>query len=331
MRKRLPKILVTGGAGFIGSAFVKTAIKHGFAVAVVDKLTYAGDSKRLKGVKIKFYKADICDKEKIKQIFDREKPEIVVNFAAESHVDRSIEEASAFLKTNICGTQVLLDASMASKVKRFIHMSTDEVYGDIESGEFFETTPLNPSSPYSASKGAADLLIKSYARTYSFPAIIVRPSNNYGPWQYPEKFIPLAILKILRGQNIPVYGKGLNVREWLFVQDCVEGIIKIIKRGKIGHVYNLGSGHEYKNIDVAKLLLKILKAKKDRIEFVKDRLGHDFRYRLNSDKVKKDAGWKAKTKLLEGLELTVDWYLENYEWVNSKWDEVSRLYSKRRS
>ncbi|MFH1396926.1 MAG: dTDP-glucose 4,6-dehydratase, partial [Candidatus Omnitrophota bacterium] len=251
-----PRILITGAAGFIGSAFVRLLAGKGQDVIIVDNLDYAADIKRLEGAKghYKFYKADIRDQKKIEAVFKKEKPDAVVNFAAQSHVDRSIKEPFIFTTTNILGVQVLLEASKKHAVKRFVHISTDEVYGDIEHGEFLETTPLNPSSPYSASKAAADLLVKAYQRTFNFPAIIVRPSNNYGPWQYPEKLIPLAVLKILRGEKIPVYARGENVREWLYVEDAAAGILAILKKGKVGEVYNLGSGQEKRNIEVVKAI-----------------------------------------------------------------------------
>jgi dTDP-glucose 4,6-dehydratase len=327
MRKRIPKILVTGGAGFIGSAFVRSVIARREApkqsqcpeVAVVDNLTYAGDLKRLDEVKVKFkfYKADICDKKKIETVFAKEKPQVVVHFAAESHVDRSINDATPFIETNIKGTQILLDASRKYKVSKFVFISTDEVYGEIAQGKFSEDSPFKPNSPYAASKAAADLLVQSYIRTYKFPAIIIRPSNNYGPWQYPEKLIPLAILRILEGGKIPVYGKGQNVREWLYVDDCARGILAIMNKGKIGAVYNLGGACESKNIDTVKLLLKILGVKQDRLAFVKDRLGHDIRYSLNSKKVAEEIGWKPKIKLKAGLKLTVAWSLKHQSWLKS--------------
>ena len=328
MRKGMPKIVVTGGAGFIGSEFVKIALRKGYRVVVIDKLTYAGDLKRIEEVKrkLKFYKADICNEGKIKSIFRREKPEYVVHFAAESHVDRSILESKAFIQTNFRGTQVLLDAAKESKVKRFLHMSTDEVYGDISKGEFLETSPLEPSSPYSASKAAADLLVKSYVRTFNFPAIIVRPSNNYGPWQYPEKFIPRAILHILKSKKIAVYAKGANVREWLYVEDCARGVLAVLERGKIGEIYNLGSGQERKNIEVAKKILKVLGAKSDSIEFVKDRPGHDYRYKLNSKKVLREVKWKPSVKFDQGLMATAQWCLSHKDWLLSKYKTVTSLY-----
>jgi len=334
MRKRIPKILITGGAGFIGSAFVRMLLKglspKGTApkLIIVDKLTYAGDLKRLEEARgrFKFYKTDICSKIGVGSIFAKEKPDIVVHFAAESHVDRSIHDATTFIETNIKGTQVLLDASRTHKVQKFIFISTDEVYGEIANGKFNENSLIKPNSPYAASKAAADLLVQAYIRTNSFPAIIIRPSNNYGPWQYPEKLIPLAILRILEQGKVPVYGKGLNVREWLYVDDCVQGIITIMRKGKIGETYNLGSACESKNIDTIKLLLKTLGVSQDRFEFVKDRLGHDIRYSLNSRKIARELGWKPSVELAEGLKLTVDWSLEHQAWLKSKLKDVNKLY-----
>jgi len=334
MRKRIHKILITGGAGFIGSAFVRMISKRlspkgtVFSVIVIDKLTYAGDLKRLGEVKnkFKFYKSDICNKKSIEAIFKKEKPDIVVHFAAESHVDRSINDASPFIETNIKGTQVLLDASRKYSIKKFIFISTDEVYGEIANGKFTESSQIKPNSPYAVSKAAADLLVQSYIRTYDFPGIIIRASNNYGPWQYPEKLIPLAILRILDSGKIPVYGKGLNVREWLYVDDCVRGILAIINKGKIGEIYNLGSTQESRNIDTIRLLLKTLGVSKDRFEFVKDRLGHDIRYSLDSRKLYKELGWVPKVKLPQGLKSTVDWSLKHQPWLKSKLKDINKLY-----
>ncbi|MCD6093869.1 MAG: dTDP-glucose 4,6-dehydratase [Candidatus Omnitrophica bacterium] len=306
------RILVTGGAGFIGSEFVRQIIPEGYKPIVVDKLTYAGDLKRLKEVrgKYKFYKADICNKKKIEEIFAREKPQIIVNFAAETHVDRSIINATPFIETNIKGTQVLLDASEKYKIKKFIHISTDETYGEIKKGRFSEDSPLSPNSPYAASKAAADLLIKAYIRTYKFPAMIIRPCNNYGPWQYPEKFIPVVICKALQNKKIPVYAQGLNKREWLYVADCVAAIALILEKGKIGEIYNVGSGVEKRNIDVARSILRMLGKSENLIQFVKDRPGHDFRYALDSPKIQK-LGWKPKVDFYEGLRKTVKWFTSN--------------------
>jgi dTDP-glucose 4,6-dehydratase len=351
MHKGLSKILVTGGAGFMGSEFVRFLTRdcpeslrqlrgihpersegpsklRGLSLVVIDKLTYAGDLERLNDIKgrYKFYKADICNRKQIEFIFGKEKPDVVLNFAAETHVDRSIRDAAPFLETNIRGTQVLLDVSMKYQIKRFIQISSDEIYGEIKKGSFSEDSPLRPNSPYAASKAAADLLVKAYMRTYGFPAIIVRPCNNYGPWQYPEKLIPLAILKILRKEKIPVYADGKNVREWLFVSDCVEGIFKILQKGKLGEIYNLGSGEEKQNIEAVKLILKNLQAPQSMIQFVKDRPGHDIRYKLNSQKLWRKIGWKPKVEFTEGIKITVQWCLEHKDWLLSKWTDIAGLY-----
>lgn len=354
MRKRIHKILVTGGAGFIGSAFVRLLVnrdsphqkgtvpvkaiskvfKRGlslnYKVIVVDKLTYAGDLERLTEVKgrFKFYKVDICDREKIESIFKIEKPQIVVNFAASTHVDRSIQDARPFIQTNVIGTHVLLETSRKYKIKKLIHISSDEVYGEIKKGKFSEASPLKPNSPYAASKAAADLLIRSYIRTYDFPAIIIRPCNNYGPWQYPEKLIPLSILKILRDEKVPVYAQGKNIREWLYVEDCAEGILQILEKGKINEIYNLGRGEERQNREVVKTILKILKKDESAIEFVKDRPGHDIRYSLNSKNVLQDIGWYAKLSFVNGLKITVDWCLAHKHWLLNKWKAIFPLYKK---
>lgn len=330
MRKRLPKILVTGGAGFIGSAFIKLAIQQGYGVVVIDKLTYAGDLARLNEVtgKFKFYKLDIIDRARIEQLFKKEKPEILVNFAAESHVDRSILGSDDFVRTNIQGTQVLMDIAKKFRIVKFVHISTDEVYGDIEKGQFFENTAFNPSSPYSASKAAADLLVKSYIRTFKFPAVILRPSNNYGPWQYPEKFIPVVIYKALKNEKIPVYGRGQNIREWLHVYDCAKAVLKVIKKSDCGKAYNIGSGNERKNIDVARRILAILDKPVSLIEFVKDRPGHDFRYSLNYAKIRKDLDWQPQFSFDKGLVDTVLWYKNNFKWLESKMVYLRSYWSK---
>lgn len=327
---RSKSLLITGGAGFIGSEFVKQAIKHGYKVIVVDKLTYAGDLDRLKEVegKYKFYKIDICNKKKIEEMFNKEKPVVLVNFAAQTHVDRSIIDAKPFIKTNIEGTQVLLDAARKYKIKKFLQISTDEVYGEIRKGKFSENSPLKPNSPYSASKAAADLMVKAYMRTYNLPAIIIRPCNNYGPWQYPEKFIPLTILKILKNEKIPLYGEGKNIREWLYVQDCVEAIFKVLKKGKIGQIYNLGSGEEKENIEVVKEILKILNKSENIIKFVQDRPGHDFRYSLNSEKLCKEINWQPKVKFVEGLKRVINWYKTHKSWVLSKGKKIHIYINK---
>lgn len=318
------KLLVTGGAGFIGSEFVRQGVQRRYQVSVVDKLSYAGDLERLKEVdgKITFYKVDVTDRKSVEDVIKVEKPDIVVHWAAESHVDRSILDASPFLNTNIKGTQVLLDISKQYEISKFINVSTDEVYGDLKvmtrrgEGQFYETTPLNPSSPYSVSKASADMLGRAYHRTYGLPVITVRPSNNYGHWQYPEKLIPVVIFNALNNKKVPVYAKGENVREWLFVSDCADAVFEIADKGKAGDIYNVGSGEEKRNIDVVKTILKILGKKEDLIEFVKDRLGHDFRYSLNSNKLYEQIGWKTKIHFSEGIEKTVQWYVDHMEWVN---------------
>ena len=317
----MSKLLVTGGAGFMGSEFVRSGVKKGYTIVVVDKLTYAGDVERLREIakNIAFYRTDITDRTSLETIFKKEKPDSIIHWAAESHVDKSIEDATPFLETNIKGTQILLDAARKFGVERFLNISTDEVYGELKAeGQFYETTPMNPSSPYSVSKASADMLGRSYQRTYGLPVITIRPSNNYGPWQYPEKLIPVVIFRALRDEKIPVYSTGENVREWLYVSDCIDAVFLILEKGKIGEIYNVGSGEEKKNIDVVKKILSILRKPEDLIEFVKDRLGHDFRYSLNSSKIDEQIGWKSTTKFEEGIEKTVKWYLDHMDWVNSK-------------
>jgi len=314
------KILVTGGAGFIGSEFVRQAIKMGYRITVIDKLTYAGDLERLKEVKGKFnfYKVDICNRQKINKIFKKEKPKVVVHFAAETHVDRSILDGTLFMNTNVLGTQNLLDIARKQRIERFIHISTDEVYGEIEKGKFTEDSPLNPSSPYSASKAAADLLVKSYIRTFNFPGIIIRPSNNYGPWQYPEKFIPVIIYKALKNEKVPIYAKGLNVREWLYVSDCANAVLIVMKKGKVGEIYNIGSGFEKRNINVTKAILRILNKSYNFIEFVEDRPGHDYRYSLNFTKIKKELCWRPEVNFEKGIVQTTDWYQQHSNWLERR-------------
>ena len=317
----MEKLLITGGAGFIGSEFVRQAVKQGVEIAIIDKLSYAGDLERLKEVEhnFAFHKVDVTNQEAVRQVFKSEKPDTIVHWAAESHVDRSIADPSPFLDTNIKGTLVLLEAARHYGIRRFINISTDEVYGDLkEDGEFREITPLNPSSPYSVSKASADMLGRAYHRTYEVPVITVRPSNNYGPWQYPEKLIPVVIWKALHNKKVPVYARGENIREWLFVADCTDAVFEIVTNGKPGEVYNVGSGEERRNIDVVKMILQILGKSEDQIEFVKDRLGHDFRYSLNSHKIREEIGWKAKVLFDEGIEKTVAWYVDNIDWVKRK-------------
>jgi len=327
------KVLVTGGAGFIGSDLVRRLAREGFSVSVIDKLTYAGDIKRIAEVlnMVKFYKEDITNSKKINEIFEKEKPEIVVHYAAETHVDRSILDPDTFFHTNVIGTLHLLKASLKYKVKKFIHISTDEVYGELplESKEkFTEKTPLQPNSPYSASKASADMLVRSFIETFELPAIIVRASNNYGPWQYPEKLIPLAISKLLSEEKIPIYGTGQNIRTWLYVEDFTEAILQIIDKGKEGEVYNVGSSEEKKNIDVIKKLLDILNKSEDYIEFIPDRPGHDLRYAVDTTKIQKEIGWKPKVSFEEGLRKTVEWYIDNKEWLFEKKKHIDMFVQK---
>lgn len=328
------KVLVTGGAGFIGSEFVRQAVSQNLFPIVVDSLTYAGDLKRLQEIKgrFRFYKTDIRNREFIEYIFSKEKPEIVVHFAAESHVDRSILDPQSFLKTNILGTQVLLDAARQYEIKKFLNISTDEVYGELgEKGRFKETSSLNPNSPYSVSKASADMLGRAYYRTFGLPVITIRPCNNYGPWQYPEKFIPVIIFRVLKGEKVPIYGRGKNIREWLYVSDCAKAILEIMKRGREGEIYNIGSGQEAQNIEIAKKVLKLLGKDEDWIEFVKDRPGHDFRYALDFSKITEELGWKPQINLEEGLEKSVSWYLSHKNWLFEKYqflkDYWQRVYS----
>jgi len=318
MRRKLHKILVTGGAGFIGSEFVKRAVRRSYEIVVVDKLTYAGDLDRLGESRgqIEFYKGDICDAHVMSKILKKEKPAVIVNFAAETHVDRSIVNSSPFIETNIKGTRNLLDLALKFKTPRYIQISTDEVYGDIRRGSFAEDSPFKPNSPYAASKAAADLLIGAYMRTYKLPAVIVRPSNNYGPWQYPEKLIPLVTLMASKNKKVPVYARGENIREWLYVSDCAEAIIEVMERGRLGQVYNMGSGQEKRNIEVVKLILRFLGKPESLIKFVTDRPGHDFRYSLNCNKIRKELGWRAIVRFENGLKNTVNWLASNQDWID---------------
>ena len=311
--------MITGGAGFIGSEFVRQAVKKGQKIVVIDTLTYAGDLERLKGVKGKytFYKADICQKAKLEAVIKKEKPHKIVHFAAETHVDRSIQDALPFIRTNVTGTQHLIDLSRKYKVKKFVHISTDEVYGESQKGRFPETAALKPKNPYSATKAAAELLVRAAIKTHHFPAIIIRPANNYGPWQYPEKLIPVIILKALKNRKVPVYGKGKQIREWLHVTDCAEGIHLIVKKGKIGEAYNVGTYFERENLVTVKTILKLLKKPASLIEFVADRPGHDFRYSVSCAKIKK-LGWSPKITFTTGIKQTVQWYLSHLNWMEGK-------------
>ncbi|AGA70568.1 dTDP-glucose 4,6-dehydratase [Desulfitobacterium dichloroeliminans LMG P-21439] len=316
------KILVTGGAGFIGSNFIFYELaKHPEdSIICVDLLTYAGNLETLESVMsspaFKFIKADIADQKAIYTIFESEKPDIIVNFAAESHVDRSIENPALFLTTNVIGTQVLLDACRIFGIDRFHQVSTDEVYGDLPLDSldllFTEETPIHTSSPYSASKASADLLTLAYSRTFKVPVSISRCSNNYGPYQFPEKLIPLMIANALNDKQLPVYGKGENVRDWLYVEDHCSAIDLIIRHGKEGEIYNVGGHNERTNLEVVQTIIQELG--RGRIEFVKDRAGHDLRYAIDSSKIQHDLGWLPSTAFDEGIQMTIRWYLDNKAW-----------------
>jgi dTDP-glucose 4,6-dehydratase len=312
-------ILVTGGAGFIGSEFVRQGVQKGCRLVVVDNLSYAGDLARLKDVrsKIKFYKVDIADRVKLEAVFRKEKPQALVHFAAETHVDRSIKDAGPFLKTNVLGTQNLVELAVKYNLKKMVHISTDEVYGQSMSGWFKETDPIRPRNPYSATKGAAELLVNAARETYGLPAVIVRPSNNYGLWQYPEKFLPVIISSALKDRPIPVYGKGAQIREWLHVSDCARAVFTVLEKGKVGEVYNIGTKFESRNIDTVKNILKLLGKSEELITFVTDRPGHDFRYSVAWEKLKK-LGWSPKVSFKDGIKETIAWYTKNQSWVEKK-------------
>ncbi|NLJ17129.1 MAG: dTDP-glucose 4,6-dehydratase [Clostridiales bacterium] len=321
-------IIVTGGAGFIGSNFIYYMLdKHeDYRIICVDKLTYAGNlstlERALNDERFRFVKADICDRTAVNKLFEEEKPDIVVNFAAESHVDRSIENPDIFLQTNIIGTAVLMDACRKYGIKRFHQVSTDEVYGDLPLDRpdlfFTEETPIHTSSPYSSSKASADLLVQAYNRTYGLPITISRCSNNYGPYHFPEKLIPLMIANALNDKPLPVYGKGENVRDWLYVEDHCKAIDLIIHNGKDGEVYNIGGHNEKTNIEIVKIICKELSKPESLITYVKDRAGHDLRYAIDPAKIHKELGWLPETKFEDGIKKTIKWYLENRSW----WQEI---------
>ena len=321
-------IIVTGGAGFIGSNFIFYMLKKypDYRIVCLDKLTYAGNLSTLESVmsnpNFRFVKLDICDKDGVDALFSEEKPDIVVNFAAESHVDRSIENPQVFLETNIIGTSVLMNACRKYNVQRFHQVSTDEVYGDLPLDRpdlfFYEDTPLKTSSPYSSSKAAADLLALSYHRTFGLPVTISRCSNNYGPYQFPEKLIPLMIANCLENKSLPVYGKGINVRDWLYVEDHCKAIDLIIHKGRVGEVYNIGGHNEMKNIDIVKLIIKELGKSESLITYVTDRKGHDLRYAIDPTKIHNELGWLPETKFEDGIKKTIKWYLDNKKW----WENI---------
>lgn len=317
-------IIVTGGAGFIGSNFVFYMLKTHpeDRIICLDKLTYAGNLSTLQPVmdqpNFRFVKADICDRKAVYQLFEEEKPDMVVNFAAESHVDRSIENPSIFLETNIMGTAVLMDACRKHGIKRYHQVSTDEVYGDLPLDRpdlfFTETTPIHTSSPYSSSKASADLLVLAYHRTYGLPVTVSRCSNNYGPYHFPEKLIPLMIINALNDKALPVYGDGLNVRDWLYVEDHCRAIDLILRKGRVGEVYNVGGHNEMKNIDIVTLICRELGKDESLIQHVTDRKGHDRRYAIDPTKIHDELGWLPETKFADGIKKTIAWYLENKDW-----------------
>lgn len=321
-------IIVTGGAGFIGGNFVHLMVNkypedH---IICMDSLTYAGNMETLAPVMDKpnftFAKVDIADRDAVYALFEEQKPDIVINFAAESHVDRSIENPEIFLRTNILGTSVLMDACRKYGIKRYHQVSTDEVYGDLPLDRpdlfFTEETPIHTSSPYSSSKASADLLVLAYHRTYGFPVTISRCSNNYGPYHFPEKLIPLMIINALHGKNLPVYGKGENVRDWLYVEDHCEAIDLIVRKGTVGEVYNIGGHNERANIDVVKTILSALGKDESLITYVTDRPGHDQRYAIDPTKINNELGWLPKTTFDEGIKKTIQWYLDNKDW----WEHI---------
>lgn len=322
------KLIITGGAGFIGSNFIYYELKNHpeDEFICLDKLTYAGNLSSLNGAmeqpNFKFVLGDIADRDFIYSLFEAEKPDIVVNFAAESHVDRSILEPELFLKTNVIGTGVLMDACRKYGIKRYHQVSTDEVYGDLPLDRpdlfFTETMPLHTSSPYSASKASSDLLVLAYHRTYGLPVTISRCSNNYGPYHFPEKLIPLMIINALHDKALPVYGDGANVRDWLYVEDHCSAIDLIIRNGREGEVYNVGGHNEKSNLDVVKIILKALGKSEDLITFVKDRPGHDRRYAIDPTKIHNELGWLPQTKFEDGIVKTIEWYLANKDW----WQEI---------
>lgn len=318
------KILVTGGAGFIGSNFIFYMLEkhHDYEIVCIDKLTYAGNISTLAPIMndlhFTFYRADICDRAKIYDIFEKEVPDIVVNFAAESHVDRSIENPEIFLDTNIKGTSIMMDACRKYGIRRYHQVSTDEVYGDLPLDRpdlfFTEDTPIHTSSPYSSSKAAADLLVLAYYRTYGLPVTISRCSNNYGPYHFPEKLIPLMIVNALKDKSLPVYGDGINVRDWLYVEDHCKAIDLIIHEGRLGEVYNIGGHNEMRNIDIVKLICKELNKPESLITFIPDRKGHDLRYAIDPTKIHNELGWLPETKFQDGIKKTIKWYLTHEEW-----------------
>lgn len=316
------KILVTGGAGFIGSCFIRNELKKhpDYKIINLDALTYCGNIENLKDIEnnpnYKFIHGNICDKSLVREII--KEVDCVINFAAESHVDNSIKTPEIFVETNVGGTLNLLQACKELGIERFLQVSTDEVYGTLgKDGYFYETTPLAPNSPYSASKASADLLARAYHETFKLPVLNTRCSNNYGPYQYPEKLIPYFISKLLKNEKVPVYGDGLNVRDWLYVYDHCEAIDTVLHKGKIGEIYNIGGHNEKTNLEITHLILEAMGKDETSIEYVQDRLGHDRRYAISNDKITSELGWEPSITFEEGIKLTINWYLNNQEWIHS--------------
>ncbi len=313
-------MLVTGGAGFIGSCFVRHILKKhpDYKVINLDALTYCGNLENLDDVKdnpnYKFVHGNICDRDLVRELV--KECDYVVNFAAESHVDNSIKHPEIFVETNVQGTLNLLQACKELGIERYLQVGTDEVYGSLgKTGYFYETTPIQPNSPYSASKASADLLVRAYYETYGLPVLNTRCSNNYGPYQYPEKLIPFFISKLLKNEKVPVYGDGLNVRDWLYVYDHCEAIDVVLHKGKIGEVYNIGGHNEKTNMEITRLILNEMGKDESSIEYVADRLGHDRRYAIANDKITSELGWKPSITFEEGIKLTIDWYLNHQDWI----------------
>ena len=315
-------VLVTGGAGFIGSCFVRHELKKhpDYKIINLDALTYCGNLENLKDVEnnpnYTFVHGNICDRNLVRDLV--KEADLVVNFAAESHVDNSIKHPEIFVETNVQGTLNLLQASKELGVERYLQVSTDEVYGTLgKTGYFYETTPLAPNSPYSASKASADMLVRAYRETYGLPTLNTRCSNNYGPYQYPEKLIPFFISQLLKGEKVPVYGDGLNVRDWLYVYDHCEAIDVVLHKGKVGEVYNIGGHNEKTNMEITRLILDAMRKDESSIKYVEDRLGHDRRYAISNDKITSELGWKPSLTFEEGIKITIDWYLNNQDWMKS--------------
>ena len=313
-------ILVTGGAGFIGSCFVRHELKKhpDYKIINLDALTYCGNLENLKDVEdnpnYRFVHGNICDRTLVRELVSES--DYVVNFAAESHVDNSIKHPEIFIETNVQGTLNLLQACKELGIEKYLQVSTDEVYGTLgKTGYFYETTPLAPNSPYSASKASADMLVRAYHETYGLPTLNTRCSNNYGPYQYPEKLIPFFISQLLKGEKVPVYGDGLNVRDWLYVYDHCEAIDVVLHNGKIGEVYNIGGHNEKTNMEITHLILEAMGKDESSIKYVEDRLGHDRRYAISNDKITAELGWKPSITFEEGIKLTIDWYLKNQDWI----------------